>query len=215
MVQGKPPPQIGRRERKKREVRRRILRAAAQLFADKGYEGATIDEITRIADIAKGTFFNYYPRKDALLPELALELLEDLEDEIGAPESWEGSYRQRILRFLTELGALVHRDPQLFMVMVVENVRALGMRPEEEGEREIRRIIEQLLERAVEHGEFPIGIPVDVATRLIEAAYATATIDSLRKGSSVSEYRREMGIRLNIMFRGLGGEAVALEGNEE
>lgn len=56
-----------RRERKKREHRDRLRRAAHQLFARRGYDATTVDEITRRADLAKGTFFNFFPSKRAVL----------------------------------------------------------------------------------------------------------------------------------------------------
>ena len=58
---------LGRRERKKEETRRRIFDAAIRLFADKGFEATTVDEIAEAADVAKGTFFNYFPRKEDIV----------------------------------------------------------------------------------------------------------------------------------------------------
>ncbi|HTM57749.1 MAG TPA: TetR/AcrR family transcriptional regulator [Candidatus Udaeobacter sp.] len=53
--------------RKKLETRDRILREAAKLFDKKGFVAATVDEIVVLADVSKGTFFNYFKRKDDLL----------------------------------------------------------------------------------------------------------------------------------------------------
>jgi AcrR family transcriptional regulator len=57
----------GRRERKKRQTRAAIARAALDLFARKGYERTTIAEIAAEADVATKTFFNYFPAKEAVL----------------------------------------------------------------------------------------------------------------------------------------------------
>ncbi len=57
----------GRRERNKREKRERLLRAARELFARKGFEGATAREICRRARIATGTMFLYARDKRELL----------------------------------------------------------------------------------------------------------------------------------------------------
>ncbi|MFC4127005.1 TetR/AcrR family transcriptional regulator [Nocardia rhizosphaerae] len=61
----------GRRERNKQRVRNQIYSSAVALFAEKGYEGTTIDDITERADVARGTFFNYFQRKDDLITEWA------------------------------------------------------------------------------------------------------------------------------------------------
>jgi len=57
----------GRRERKRTETRERIFRAAMQLFAERGFLDTTVEDITEAADVAKGTFFNYFPSKEHVL----------------------------------------------------------------------------------------------------------------------------------------------------
>ncbi len=71
---------IGRRERKKEETRRRITLAALELFHEKGFEATTVDEITERADVAKGTFFNYFPKKESVLEALSEEWMERAEE---------------------------------------------------------------------------------------------------------------------------------------
>ena len=57
---------VGRRERKKEETKRKIFEAAVKLFTDKGFSATTVDEIAEAADVSKGTFFNYFPRKESI-----------------------------------------------------------------------------------------------------------------------------------------------------
>jgi len=52
---------------KKRDKKERLLKAGAELFAQKGYHSATIEEITRRADVAKGTFYLYFKDKKELM----------------------------------------------------------------------------------------------------------------------------------------------------
>lgn len=70
----------GRRERKKEETRRRITLAALDLFHERGFEATTVDEITERADVAKGTFFNYFPKKESVLQALSEEWMEQAEE---------------------------------------------------------------------------------------------------------------------------------------
>ncbi len=58
---------LSRRERKKRETRMRILEAAFELMAERGYDDVTIEEISNRADIANATFFLHFPTKAALI----------------------------------------------------------------------------------------------------------------------------------------------------
>lgn len=57
----------GRRQRHRAEIRARLIRAALKLFATRGLEATTIQDITEAADVAKGTFFNYFSSKEEVL----------------------------------------------------------------------------------------------------------------------------------------------------
>jgi len=72
------PAAVGRRERKKREVRERIYAAARRLFTKHGFQATTVDEIARIADVAPATFFNHFQSKQALLDLMTGEVAEAL-----------------------------------------------------------------------------------------------------------------------------------------
>lgn len=49
------------------ETRRLLLEAATNEFAREGYNGANINRISRAAGFAKGTVYNYFPSKRALM----------------------------------------------------------------------------------------------------------------------------------------------------
>ncbi len=53
-----------------------ILEASAQVFSNHGYEGTTTDMIAEKAGISIGSFYQYYPNKDAVLISLLERHLE-------------------------------------------------------------------------------------------------------------------------------------------
>jgi AcrR family transcriptional regulator len=65
----------GRVERRKARTRAGLLAAARELFAAKGLQEATIAEIAARADIAIGSFYNYFRTKEELLEALLEEEL--------------------------------------------------------------------------------------------------------------------------------------------
>ena len=58
----------GRRERTKAANRAAILAAARDVFAELGYGAASVRDIVRRTDLAGGTFYNYFPDKESVLP---------------------------------------------------------------------------------------------------------------------------------------------------
>jgi AcrR family transcriptional regulator len=67
---------MGLREDKKAEQRRAILDAAIALFRRRGYEQTRVRDIIDRLRISEATFFNYFPAKDTLLREFALDQLD-------------------------------------------------------------------------------------------------------------------------------------------
>lgn len=59
------------------ESRERILAAARAEFAEKGFDGARVDEIARRADVNKALIYYYFKSKDELLQELLRSFLEE------------------------------------------------------------------------------------------------------------------------------------------
>lgn len=82
---------LSRRERKKQETRLQLIKAALGLFREYGYDATTVEQIADAADVAKGTFFNYFETKEAILPALVEWRLQELgaalTPEQGAPAS--------------------------------------------------------------------------------------------------------------------------------
>lgn len=61
----------GKRERAKAANRQAILAAARRVFAQLGYEGATVRDIIRGTDLASGTFYNYFRSKEEVFEALS------------------------------------------------------------------------------------------------------------------------------------------------
>jgi len=102
-----PSAPANRRERQSLERRERLFRAALDLFARKGFDETTVEDITNAADLGKGTFFNYFPSKDHILlafGEMQLGKLRAAADEARVKN-------EPIRVFLRSLGARMTQEP--------------------------------------------------------------------------------------------------------
>jgi AcrR family transcriptional regulator len=77
-----------RRQQQKEETARKIFESAVRLFREQGFERTTVEEITRDAGVAKGTFFAHFPNKEAVLDHIGSVQMQRVADAIGADPSF-------------------------------------------------------------------------------------------------------------------------------
>lgn len=63
--------QVGKREDNAIATRQKLISTANRLIVDHGYEDVSVDDIVKASGIAKGTFYNYFERKEDLIFELS------------------------------------------------------------------------------------------------------------------------------------------------
>ena len=68
------------RERQKERRRARIYSVAIDLFKRGGFQTTTATDIARASNVSRGTFFNYYPYKEAVLLDYGSEVMDRLRD---------------------------------------------------------------------------------------------------------------------------------------
>jgi AcrR family transcriptional regulator len=110
-------PAAGRRERTKAANRAAILEAALDVFAAEGYDAVGVRDIIRRTDLASGTFYNYFPDKEAIFRALVEETGREARRRVRAArprartadEFVEGGYRA-FFEYIVE-------DPERFAFM--------------------------------------------------------------------------------------------------
>ena len=108
----------GRRERRKLATRDALLEAARSLLVSCSMDALSVDEIVERADVARGTFYNYFPDKDALERELALQSRARIEDEIARVNEGVLDPAERIARaFLSVLQLGISAPQQAATIM--------------------------------------------------------------------------------------------------
>jgi AcrR family transcriptional regulator len=66
-------PDTSRRERKKNAVRSKLIITAIELFSRQGIAGVTVEQIADAADVGKGTIYNYFDTKEAIVVAFMLD----------------------------------------------------------------------------------------------------------------------------------------------
>ena len=105
----------GLRERKKEKTRLALETAALALFAEKGFDGTTVDEIAEACDVSQRTFFRYYSTKEDVLFADGDERLESVLAEIAARPAGEQPIRTVQAAFLTLVEEYAHDRERLIL----------------------------------------------------------------------------------------------------
>ena len=107
---------LSRRERKKKETREKIFSNAMHLFRMQGFKATSIEQITQHADVGKGTFYNYFPTKEAVILEFSRRTCQDLINN-GRQKPSLGT-RQRLGTLLHDWAEFMIKDREIAWVTV-------------------------------------------------------------------------------------------------
>ena len=120
----------GRRERRRRELRERVVEAALGLVAEQGFEATTVEQIAAAADIAPATFFNHFQSKTGLLAEITADVAIALEDLIGQHLRTELSVPEQLEGLSRHAADMIAANQKVSRAVMLEMLRS-GARPED------------------------------------------------------------------------------------
>lgn len=153
---------MGKRETVETATRERILQAAMDVFATRGYHGATVDDIVAASASSKGAFYHYFPNKQAIFMQLLDHLADMVEGGVELAIGSEDGALAKVeaaLRIVLEV-ASERRD--LARILLIESA-ALGPQFEQSRlaiHRRFAALIQRHLDRAVTDDALP---PQDTA----------------------------------------------------
>ncbi len=148
-----------RRARKKRETRQRSVEAATRLFSERGFDAPPVADIAAAADVAKGTIYNYFDSKEAILFEFLGEVERRVQGELGRFAEAPGPLSSIVgdwLRYQFELKA-----PYLALVRVSLSQLVLRLAAFQEHATRMQEVVDAplaaLLEALQRRGLIPAG----------------------------------------------------------
>ncbi len=119
-------PGVTRRERKAQRTRREIVRAAAELVLEDGYERATITRIADRADLATRTVTTRFPSKEQIFFEGTDEIIGRAEQHLLSGDGDVIDRLQAWLDVMTQQAMLEPEDPEIRLL----RIRAVNADPE-------------------------------------------------------------------------------------
>ncbi|HEY3633244.1 MAG TPA: TetR/AcrR family transcriptional regulator [Jatrophihabitantaceae bacterium] len=144
------------------EVRRRILSAAVDLFADHGYDATSVSQVINRAGVAKGGFYHHFASKDELLYAVYGELINRQVEgmqRILAEKLSPAETLRRLIMDLVETTAASAREALVFSreLSQLGNARIMQMRSQR---RKYHNAMIKLVREAQERGQFsPVASP--------------------------------------------------------
>ncbi|GGN06525.1 TetR family transcriptional regulator [Thermus composti] len=108
------------REYQKRRRRERIFQAAMRLFRERGFQETTATDIAKAAHVSRGTFFNYFPYKEAVLLEYGAELLHHAQSEVRRYLAQGMDPLEVLYRLFAELARFTKEEKDLLLPLLYE-----------------------------------------------------------------------------------------------
>jgi AcrR family transcriptional regulator len=110
-------PRPSLRERKKLQTRAAIINRAVELFNTQGFYNTSIDDIADAADVSRGTFFNYFGYKEAVIVEFGRDLMIDLTAQVEEQIKREVGAERIIFRIWLEVRSLLEEHGEAVVVL--------------------------------------------------------------------------------------------------
>lgn len=108
------------RDRQKLRRKDRIFKTAINLFRTKGFEETTATDIAKTSHVSRGTFFNYYPYKEAVLLDFGSQLLEELSKQSLGELAEGGESLEVLYRLWERIAEISERERILFSPLAYE-----------------------------------------------------------------------------------------------
>jgi AcrR family transcriptional regulator len=169
---------LSRRDRRKLEVRTRILDAAAILFEEQGFEATKVSDICERADVAHKTFFNHFQSKQRMLRSLASHLVDQLVSDIENARRQGRSTKDRLRRFFTHVADRAEEAGPMHRELLTEVVHAVHVSaPKSEDARKLHDAFGEIIRAGLDAGEVTRSHDAETLTRIILGAYYVLMFD--------------------------------------
>jgi len=162
-------PRLNRRQAAKVRTRQKVLDAARNLFAERGYDAATIRDIAKVAGMSTGAVFANFQDKAELFETVFADEMTGLLNDVRTGAAIEGGVRERLAGALT---AGYHRSLEHLPLMQAMIARS-WFQPEAVDQRSrafVKPIVESIIEvlqGGIREGELRQDLDMPVLGRMV------------------------------------------------
>lgn len=201
--------------RSRENTRARLLDAAAQVFAEVGLDGASVEVVCERAGFTRGAFYSNFESKDELFLTLAARVGEvrvtavraRVEEMAAAGVLSEGCDPIELVRDVMDAG----EDDRLG-VMLMSEIRIRALRDEAFGaaylaqEREMVASIAQIIADIASAGLLTLRLPAETAARMLMIVWEGVTVRGAMEGKDTAQLRliggEELGRLVQLLIEG-------------
>jgi AcrR family transcriptional regulator len=159
-------------ERKKEETKKKIINVAMDLFKQFGFNATTMEQIAKVADIAKGTLYNYFPVKEAIIDEHIKRLSTEKNSERILRLSQLPDTRSRMILSLSELIQGVQAQKEIFENYLVYQMKnTISLKKEKREKSGIELLATEIIKLGQEGAEIRKDLPTEVMVDLFVFAF--------------------------------------------
>ena len=108
------------RRKRKRLRKEEIVAEATRLFAERGYEGASMGDLAERVGLRKASLFHHFPSKDVLYATVLTELMSGVKSAILSAATSDGSFAQRLDALTDALTSTLGAQPHAARLLVRE-----------------------------------------------------------------------------------------------
>jgi len=180
---------------KRNQTTRRILRAAADVFSEVGFEGARVDQIALRAGVNKAMIYYHIGDKEALYAQVIHEVFGTATDQVIRNIKTAQSPEDKLKTYIRTLAGLVDQHPQLPAIMLREQASGGKNLPEVvvKDLAGMIAIITEILDEGARRGVFIETVPFMVHLMIIGAIVLFKMSDPVRSThSELSETLRKL-----------------------
>lgn len=188
-----------RREKKKQEVKDKIVKNALVVFTEKGFTETTVADIMNRADLGTGTFYNYFESKEDMINHCIHEKILEAKNSVENFNNTNLSATEKLSRILHATGKIFEENkPLLGLFFGILRVNPDIKRIPSHGNI-FKDILMEIIRQGQTEGEFNSDIPPQIVTEMVHGILQSTLSSSL----SDMSFSDNLKYKLNLLFTGL------------